>query len=92
MHGYYRFPTINNNVIVFVSEDDLWLVPLHGGIAQRLTSTLGQISNPVISPDGNYIAFTGNDEGHPEVYCMPVHGGIPIRLTYFGAQSAVRME
>ena len=26
MKGYYRFPTINKNQIVFVSEDNLWTV------------------------------------------------------------------
>ena len=32
--GYYRFPTICRDTIVFVSEDDLWTVPRTGGIAR----------------------------------------------------------
>ena len=28
--GYYRFPTIFNNLIAFVSEDNLWQVDLNG--------------------------------------------------------------
>ncbi|MBN2620302.1 PD40 domain-containing protein, partial [candidate division WOR-3 bacterium] len=81
MQGYYRFPSIYKDTVVFVSEDDLWKVSLHGGTAARLTSNLSQITHPVISPDGKYIAFTGSDEGHPEVYIMPLRGGTPQRLT-----------
>jgi tricorn protease len=90
MQGYYRFPSIHKDTVVFVSEDDLWKVSVHGGNAERLTSNLSQITNPIISFDGNYIAFTGSDEGHPEVYVMPLKGGTPKRLTYFGATSQVR--
>lgn len=52
MDGYYRFPAINNNINVFVSEDDLWLVSINGGIAHRLTSNLGRITASAISPVG----------------------------------------
>jgi tricorn protease len=40
LQGYYRFPTINGDCIVFVGEDDLWTVPASGGMARRLTSNL----------------------------------------------------
>ena len=29
--GYFRYPTIAGDTIVFVSEDDLWAVPAEGG-------------------------------------------------------------
>ncbi|MFQ5855999.1 MAG: S41 family peptidase [Anaerolineae bacterium] len=87
--GYYRFPTIHEDTVVFVCEDDLWTVSASGGIARRLTSNLGQASTPALSPDGSTLAFTGCDEGHPEVYHMPAAGGPAKRLTYLGATSRV---
>ncbi len=87
--GYYRFPTIHHDTVVFVCEDDLWTVSASGGIARRLTSNLGQASWPALSPDGSTLAFTGRDEGHPEVYRMPAAGGPAKRLTYLGAGTRV---
>ncbi|MGB9721932.1 MAG: S41 family peptidase [bacterium] len=90
MQGYYRFPSINKETIVFVCEDDLWIVSTKGGIAHRLTSNLGKISHCSISPDGEYIAFTGREEGNSEVYCISTKGGPAKRLTFFGANTVVR--
>ena len=69
--GYYRYPCIHGENVVFVSEDDLWTAPAGGGVARRLTSSLGQVSFPAFSPDGSWLAFTGRDEGPGEVYVMP---------------------
>ena len=87
--GYYRSPTIHQDTVVFVSEDDLWSVPAGGGVARRLTSNPGQASTPAFSPDGSRLAFTGRDEGHTEVYCMSALGGPVKRLTYLGVNSWV---
>jgi tricorn protease len=83
--GYYRQPSLHQDKIVFVSEDDLWEVSAEGGIANRLTASLSECSSPSISPDGNWIAFTSKDEGHPEVYVMESDDGNPKRLTFLGA-------
>jgi len=87
--GYYRYPTVFQDNVVFVSEDDLWQVPVSGGRSIRLTSNLGEVTSPRFSPDGKWLAFTGKEEGHTEVYIMPGDGGTEKRLTYLGATSTV---
>ena len=87
--GYYRFPTICGDRVAFICEDDLWAVPASGGVARRLTSNLGAVSRAFFSPDGALLAFTGREEGPPEVYVMPADGGEARRLTHLGAMSSV---
>lgn len=89
MQGYYRFPAISNDAIAFVCEDDIWSVSKEGGSARRLTVSLSEASRPAFSPDGNWLAFTAREEGHPEVYVMPASGGEATRLTYHGALTTV---
>lgn len=80
--GYYRYPAIHGDVIVFGAEGDLWKVSIEGGAANRLTTHPGEERNPVISPDGSMLAFTGEYEGPSEVYTMSMEGGLPVRQTY----------
>ena len=84
MSGYYRFPTIHNKQIVFTSEDDLWSVSLDNTRAIRLTTNISQISTPLLSPDGKWLAYIGREDGNTEVYLMPSQGGLSKRLTFDG--------
>ena len=88
--GYLRHPTIRDDTIVFICDDDLWRVSANGGIARRLTAGLGEPSTPALSKDGKWIAFVGRDEQHPEVYAMSAEGGIARRMTWLGPDVMVR--
>ena len=78
----FRQPAISNTSIVFSYAGDLWTVPRAGGDARQLTTGIGIENNPYFSPDGEWVAFTGEYEGNTDVYVTPAAGGIPKRLTY----------
>ncbi len=80
--GYYRYPTVHGDRVAFTCEGDLWVVPLAGGEARRLTAHEGEERLAQYSPDGRWLAFTGVYEGNDDVYVMPAEGGEPRRLTY----------
>ena len=77
-----RFPAIHGNQIVFTYAGDLYTVSAAGGVARKLTNHDGFEMFARFSPDGKYLAFTGQYDGNTEVYLMPAEGGIPKRLTY----------
>lgn len=86
----YRNPTINRTHVVFEYANDLWIAPRTGGAASRLTSGPGAETNPVFSPDGTQVAFTGMYDGSIDVFIVPAAGGVPKRLTWHpGADQAV---
>jgi tricorn protease len=77
-----RYPTLSGNTIVFVAHDNLWSVPRTGGTASRLTADEGRDVMPRFSPDGRWIAFTGEYQGNRDVYVMPAGGGTAKRITF----------
>ena len=77
-----RFPATNGTDVVFSYAGDLYSAPLAGGEARRLTSHVGYEIFPRYSPDGKYIAFTGEYDGNREVYIIPAEGGEPRRLSW----------
>ena len=87
--GYVRFPTIHQDSIVFVAEDDLWLVESGGGRAERLTAGVAEVKTPWLAPDGKRLAFVGEAEGTEEVYLMPDLGDEATRLTFQSTSCSV---
>ena len=81
-----RYPDINGDTVVFCYGGDLWKASATGGTAVRLTAHSGQEVFPKFSPDGKWIAFTGQYDGDEQVYVIPTEGGIPKQLTYYPAQ------
>ncbi|WP_238348597.1 S41 family peptidase [Ornithinimicrobium pratense] len=88
MRTYLRYPHLHENLLTFVGADDVWIAPIHGGPAWRLTHDSAPVAHPRFAPDGAHVAFISHRDGHPEVYAMPVDGGgAPQRLTWWGAKN-----
>ena len=87
--GYYRYPAIWQDTIVFTAEGDLWRVPVTGGVAQRLTTHPSEETRPAVSPDGKTLAFSASYEGPTEVYTVSLEGGLPVRHTWEGRTASV---
>ena len=80
-YALLRKPTVSKTQIAFSYGGDLWIVDRNGGEARQLTSDVGIEIDPLFSPDGTMIAFTGEYDGNEDVYVIPAAGGIPKRLT-----------
>ena len=75
--------------VVFAYESDLWKTDLSSGITTRLTAMQGSESNPRISPDGKWLAFSGTENNNPDVYLMPLEGGAIRQLTFHSTYDLV---
>jgi tricorn protease len=83
--GYLRFPDVHEDLVAFCAADDLWLVPVQGGRAWRLTSDETPVRDVRFSPDGSRVAWTSSRDGHWEVMVLALDAGEPSRLTYWGS-------
>jgi tricorn protease len=83
-----RFPAISKDKIAFMYAGDLWLVSSSGGTASRITSHPGRELFPKFSPDGKWLAFSGQYDGNFNVYVMPASGGQPRQLTFYQGSAA----
>ncbi len=81
-----RFPDIYGDKVVFSYGGDLWTAPVSGGTANRLTAHPGLEVFAKFSPDGKWIAFTGQYDGDEQVYVVPSTGGEPKQLTFYPAR------
>ncbi|UCF38072.1 MAG: PD40 domain-containing protein, partial [Acidobacteriota bacterium] len=81
-----RFPDISGERVVFSYGGDLWTASTDSGRAARLTAHPGQELFARFSPDGRWIAFTGQYDGDEQVYLISSEGGIPRQLTYYPAR------
>jgi tricorn protease len=81
-----RFPDIRGDRVVFTYAGDLWTAPSSGGSATRLTSHPGVEVFGKYSPDGKWIAFTGQYDGDEQIYVVPTSGGEPRQLTFYPAR------
>src|SRR5881396_3240937 len=70
-----RYPDVSRDQVVFVYAGDLWTTARAGGTARRLTSHPGDEVHPKFSPDGKWIAFSGEYDGNMDVFVIPSSGG-----------------
>ncbi|MBN2080706.1 PD40 domain-containing protein [bacterium] len=77
-----RDPDVSQSHIVFVYDNDVWMVPKEGGVASPFSSPPGQELRPKFSPDGQTVAYSANYDGSLDVFTMPVGGGTPQQLAY----------
>jgi tricorn protease len=82
--AYLRFPSVRGDLLAFVADDDVWLVPAAGGTARRLTADRAPASYAALSPDGAWVAYASRRDGRPEVYLVSTAGEGARRLTYLG--------
>lgn len=85
-----RQPDISDSHVVFTHGGDIWIQSLSETEAKRITSTPAVESNPHLSPDGKWIAFSSNRSGTNSVYMVPISGGEAQRLTWHPSGSEVR--
>jgi tricorn protease len=85
-----RTPTVSSSQIAFAYANNIWTVPRAGGSARRITSFQGVTSNPHFSPDGKWIAFSGEYAGNFDVYVVAADGGEPRRLTWHPGADTVQ--
>ena len=88
---FTQHPTLapDADFIIFSYDSDLWKVTTEGGNAQRLTAMQGNETNPSISPDGKWVAFSSNQYGNSDVYLMPIKGGTITQLTFHDSNDVV---
>ena len=85
MERFKLNPDIFNDRLVFVSNNDVWEVPIEGGKAQRITSGIGVINNVRYSSDGKRLVFRvmrGNDASYADIYGYDFKSGKLNRPTY----------
>lgn len=75
--------------LCFSWQGNLWVAPVEGGAATRLTANESFDTNPKWSPDGKWIAFNSDREGGTQVFLIPAVGGPARQVTFHSAPTAV---
>lgn len=83
-------PDVSAGYVAFAYAGDIWLAPRNGGDARRVTSSPTVERDPHFSPDGKWLAFTGEYGGNADVYVVGVDSGAPRRLTWHPGADEVR--
>jgi len=80
---YCAQPALRGDRLVFASAGELWLLDLSSEAPpRRLTDATGTASRPVLSPDGQQLAFQATDDGPPGLWLMDLETGDTNRLVH----------
>ena len=82
---YLRYPHLHGDLVTFVADDDVWIGPVAGGRAWRITADHVPALSPRFSPDGSHLAYVSHRDAHPEVMVVEVDTGATRRLTWRAA-------
>lgn len=85
-----RSPSVSQDKIAFAYAGDIWLAGKDGANPHRLTVNPDVEAEPMLSPDGKWVAFSGNYDGNTDVYLVSVNGGMPRRITFHPSPDVVR--
>lgn len=81
--------TPDGSEVIYSYQGDLWKVNANGGDAFRLTAMDGTETDPSVSPDGKWLAFSSNQYGNYDVYIMSLNGGAIKQLTFHQSNDRV---
>src|SRR5712691_4143161 len=63
-------------------QGSIWLLPVTGGLATRLTDLFNDARQPVWSPDGKWITFFGYRDGGYDIWTVAPDGSDQHKLTW----------
>ncbi len=88
---FASYPTLtpDGKTLIYSYDGDLWKAPADGGVSTRITAEQGIATNPRVSPDGKWLAFSSSQFGNYDVYLMPLEGGVIKRLTFHSGNDNV---
>jgi len=88
---FASYPTLSpgGKTLIYSYDGDLWKASADGGVSTRITAGQGIATNPKISPDGKWLAFSSSQFGNYDIYLMPLEGGVIKRLTFHSANDNV---
>ena len=85
MTSYLRHPHVHGDEVVFTADDDIWIAPLVGGRAARLSTDHLPVRSPRFSPSGRRIAWSTSFGGRSDIQVFDLDASTVSRITWWSA-------